>query len=284
MAITEPTHCREGGTVATSVTSFTWTRTVDAMTNGILVVQVVHAGISGNSVSVKWDVAGANQALTLFGIIEPAAAFANEQAELWHLVSPAAGASKLITVTFSGSMAICMGGSIALAGVDQTTVWRNAAQTANSTGPTVPSITVNTASGDRVIDAMVAITNVDDRTPAAGQTKIWHQWNGTLNGAGSDEAATGATQVMSWNTTPSGDPWGQIAGSLMPAAGGGGGGKSLPFLPGASVARFTHPRRRYCYTDHGDPSPISCLSLAAYQHERAAQHRAFLRAVERNAA
>lgn len=226
---------RNTGAKSAGATSISWSHVMGSVSNGLL--QVGANTGSGTSVavsSVVWDDGGANTALskTVNGTDTELTDTANNlKTSWWWLASPASG-TKTIKVTAASSCELAAGSSS----------WSGCAGTFNAASPhktnrganTNPTTTVTTANGERAID--VIGVNLGGGVTAAvgtGQTQIFNQNNGagTSIGAGSDEAATGASVVMDWTgmTTNTNDT-NQICVSLIAASAGGAGSALVPSL------------------------------------------------------
>ena len=221
---------RNTGATSTSASTLSWSHTVGSgLSNSILVVGSGEGNGSNNNVSsVVWDSGGANTALS--NTINGTAARKNDTAsqcwaELWYLLSPAAG-TKTIKVTYGGTIGGGTG-SESWSGVDQTTPFNAASpQVANGNSPTQPSITVTSAAGEQVIDAVVDNENTVDTLAVGGGHTTYAVHNpGSANVAmGGADAAGAATVTMSWSGVTLSAPWAQVAVSMKPDAGGGGAG------------------------------------------------------------
>jgi hypothetical protein len=137
-----------------------------------------------------------------------------------------AGGAATVTVTYpapSGTHASA--GSSSWSGVDQVTPF-NAASPQGSTGtaPTQPSLSVTSAVGEQVIDAVIDNeVNTDTLVVGGSQTSIFNHTQGAnIAGAGSDLAGS-ASVSMSWSGITGGATWAQAGVSIRPSA--------APFVP-----------------------------------------------------
>lgn len=213
-----------GGTGA-GVASLTWNHTVGSLTNGILTVESTSAdAANGKASTVQWDAAGTPVSLTNLGQKNDSAA--QSWAEIWYLKAPASG-TKQVKITFTGTLSTAQSGSASYDGVDQTTPWNAASpQSTNGTAPTQPSLTVTTAAGEQVVDALVdnESAGADTLVPGGSQNTIFNTTQaGNDAGGASDKAAAGTSTSISWSGVGSGSPWAYIAGSMRPASATGGG-------------------------------------------------------------
>lgn len=212
---------RNAGTSSASAASLTWSHTVGAISNGILLVMPQCSSATGVTISsVVWDDGGANTALTRKGQKQDSG---TGWAEIWYLLSPAPG-TKNIKVTYSAAVA-CTAGSASYSGVDQATPF-NAASPQSASGTTATAtVDITSAGGELVIDSVNDNENtIDTLVVGGGQTTI-HNITVSNNTAGASSEEAGAASVtMSWTGLTLSAPWAIIGVSLRPAAG-------LPPLP-----------------------------------------------------
>jgi len=137
---------------------------------------------------------------------------------LYRLVAPDEGSNLTVSVTLSGPPAHYVYGAVSYTGVDQTTPFGTPATptTANSS---TPSITVTSASGELVINAVgfVSLNPAPTMTPGTGtaelcETAIVDAIGGAL---GSEPGASSAT--VDWSKSDS-EGWASLAVSMRPAA------------------------------------------------------------------
>jgi uncharacterized repeat protein (TIGR01451 family) len=195
------------------VSSLTWTHTVGAGANRILIV-----GLSlrdGNVAATGVTYGG--QALTRVGFINSVGN--QNRTEMWRLIAPPVGTAS-VAVTLNQSKQI-VGGSISLTGVDQTTpLGTFVSATAQST---TASVAVASATGELVLDTMTANGDANSTGIAAGSGQA-EQWN-IFSGAGNASSARGggstkpgaASVTMSWTLGVS-KPWSIGAVALKPVS------------------------------------------------------------------
>jgi len=157
-------------------------------------------------------------------------------AEIWYLVNPTPGVAGDIDFTFEGNVAGQCGAITVSGGVDTATPFRNAGQTATGSGPTQPTITVNSATGDIAISCVCDNENaVDTLAEANGQTIIYNNDGDSGNVAGAGGYKAGATTVvMGYTGLTAAAPWVMVGASIQPTGGGGGGGSAQAGWPFAS--------------------------------------------------
>ncbi len=193
----------------TTAGSQTWSHTVTSGSNGILIVSV---SIKTNAVvgSVTYN----NKPLTFaIGWNESSG---KVRSEMWYLKAPDTGTFNIVVTMGSYYFANFVAGATNFFGVDQTTPY-GSLTTAEGSGN--PSITVASAIGELVIDAVAAF-NVDTESSGAGQTILWTNKNGTASNdawAGSSKKEGASSVTMSWTKTGTGaGSWACVALSLKP--------------------------------------------------------------------
>ncbi len=185
--------------------------TIGSGSNRALIVQLSFSNQALSALTVKWDVAGANQSLTLIGTVNVSGA----RSELWGLINPASG-NKIVTVNWTGSSDVCCNAT-AWTGVDQTggaTSFPNFTSATNTTGN--PSLTITSAVGNATMAVATNLSSIS--APTQTQTFL-DTTPSNISGAGS-RAAGAATVTHGW--TSGGGAWSE-AGCDIAAAGGGGG-------------------------------------------------------------
>jgi hypothetical protein len=133
--------------------------------------------------------------------------------QLFYLTAPATGTHP-VQVTLTGGTATMEGGSVSFTGVDQTTPVRNIT-TKFGTG-TGPNVTVASAPGNMVVDALVT------GCPGNITSKQTLRWLNKVNcatagGNGAQSTAAGAASVAMGYTTPN-DWWGMIGMDVVAVA------------------------------------------------------------------
>jgi hypothetical protein len=184
----------------TTATTVSWSHTVGAGSNRILIVGVSIVDTSENSVS---SINYGGSALTRIGTRNRNAGGYYYYTEMWYLLSPANG-TNTITVNISNSASIAAGAA-SFAGVNLSSpLGTFVSANANNSAPTVNATTV---AGDMVIDTLTTIGNSTITTVGANQTIRWNPapggGAGWARGSGSTELATGGTTTMSWSGSSS---------------------------------------------------------------------------------
>jgi hypothetical protein len=188
-------------------TTLSWSHTVGAGSNRILVVGVALANGSSQTVSsVEYN----GDSLTFIGSKENGT---NVRVELWFLLAPDVGLDNTIDITLDGSADIAAG-AVTFTGVNQTTPFDSfASATGTGTGPTVDA---SSAACDVVIDVLGAVA-APSVTAGSGQTLEWTAaYSSTVTGAQSVEGGA-ATTTMS-HTLGSSQAWAVGAVSMNPAS------------------------------------------------------------------
>lgn len=200
------------GAAAAASASLTWSHTVGAGANRLLVVDVA-VGASGDT--------GITLGVTFNGVPMTSVAKVHSNnsnqgyVERFQLVAPATGTFNVV-VTVTGGTPDLEGGSVSCSDVNQTTPLQNIVTAFGSSA--TPSIAVTSAVGNMVIDAVVN----GGAIASSLQTSRWIQnQNGlTAGGNGASSTADGAASVtMSYAVAA--DWWAIIGADIVAAAGGG---------------------------------------------------------------
>lgn len=165
---------------------------------------------TGTQVSVTFN------GVTMLKVLKPFSS-ASDFFQIFYLPSVAAATANVVVT--GGTFLTA--GAINIAGAAGIRTMYSATGTSNA-----PTMTLDTVTGDTVID-MVQQDNANQTyTQGAGQTKLYDQVDATSNqkSAMSYETAAGSSTTMSWSTLNSAQ-WDIGAISLIPATGGGGGGE-----------------------------------------------------------
>ncbi|MBI3812387.1 MAG: hypothetical protein HY283_09330 [Nitrospirae bacterium] len=178
--------------------SLTWSHTVGAGSNSILVVGV---SILNNSSQTVTGVTYAGVPLTLIGSQNNGT---NARVELWYRLVPATGANNVV-VTLSAAAAV-VGGAVSFTGVDQTSPVD--ASAFNSGNITPVTVTITTVTNNAwVVDVLASLaSSANTVTAAAGQTERWNVaigGNPNARGAGSTKGpiSPAGAVTMSWSLT-----------------------------------------------------------------------------------
>lgn len=153
------------------------------------------------------------------------AAVAGNTLEWWRILTPTAGTYNVV-ISASASRRLT-------AAVLNLTGWPDAlarhrfAYAGAFAGTTQPTVTVDTASGNDVIDWLGWNDNTQNVTAGAGQTELWNQEGTTGGGAGdagdqgssgSRKVASATTATMSWTCAVTAEYWGLGALSFRDSA------------------------------------------------------------------
>ena len=198
-----------GGISVTSGSSLTWNHTVTTTGSNLLLTVGVAVGRNPDNVSLAVTYNGVP--MTSVGLVHSNNQIAG-YVELFYLKAPATG-TRAVVVTLSGGTADLEAGSVSFSGVDQTTPVRNITTAAGA--GTTPAVTLASAPGNMVVDAMVTGCN---GTITSNKTLRWVK---TVNcatggGNGAQSTAPGAASVAMGYTVPD-DWWGIIAMDLLAA-------------------------------------------------------------------
>lgn len=194
----------------TSATSLTWSHTCTGSDRVLVVGALINLNIAVTNVTY------AGSGITSIQQVIGGGGFC--RSEQWGKIAPATGANNIV-ITVASATGI-VGGGESVTGADQGSGWQNGA-TASGVS-TTPSVSVTSATGNLVVDAMVNGVNTSDlptATVGAGQTQRWNdQLTNKIRGAGSTEPGAGSV-TMSWSLSSS-DTWGICGVDIIAAAGG----------------------------------------------------------------
>ena len=197
----------------TASTSLSWSHTVAAGANRILVVSV---GVNGDSTNISGVTYG-GQALTRLGTASKGGG-GGVKNELWYLVAPTVGTANVVVTT--GASVSIVAGATTYYGVDQATPYGPAYAVGDS-GNTITGPTVTSTVGELVVDSVV-IRDRSILTAGAGQTAMWTRTaSGAQNLHGGSSTEPGAASVpMTWTAGGTGSgagDWAIVAAALRPA-------------------------------------------------------------------
>jgi len=168
--------------------------------------------------SMVWDAAGANQAFTSMGTKVDNGSF---HAQSFYLVNPTAGASKLVTVTFSSTSPAIGLVAAHFDGVDQATPIRAGTYNSSSSAIRPIDLVITSQANDMTVSGLV--TDGFQNNPTTNKTLIGALFNGGVGLAvGADYANGAATVTHSWDEVGTVGSLGVVGGSLAASAGGGG--------------------------------------------------------------
>ncbi|MGI9067891.1 MAG: beta strand repeat-containing protein [Pyrinomonadaceae bacterium] len=198
------------GVAGANVTTLTWSHTVGTGSNRILIVGV---SIFGGGLTVS-SVTYGGTALTRIGGQTDSGN--KVRMEIWKLVAPASGTASIVVTPSAATRVV--GGAVSFNNVDQTIP--NGTFASASGSSTAPSVNVTSATGEVVIDTLVATGDAISASVGAGQTQRWNKTTGSTStevlGAGSTEPGA-STVTMSW-TLGFSKKWAIGGVSLKPAA------------------------------------------------------------------
>lgn len=207
------------GACAASAASITFSRTVAAGTDVVLIV-----GASGIGAPVN-NVSGVTFNGDALGPVTGAAVTLDDTADIrseqWFLGPgvDADGMAHNVIVTYSGANTAVCAGAVALDGVNQGATPYRTPATQTGTSGTTPTLSVTSVSGDWVIDAIACNFNSCATLEGAGQTERVSAVSGTtLNVDMSSETATTTSTAMTYTITNT-DWWAYVGAAFIPAAG-----------------------------------------------------------------
>jgi hypothetical protein len=191
--------------------SLSWSHTVGAGNNRLLVVRTAHR--DGNKTVSGVTYGG----LALTKLADQNAPGNQNKATLWYMLNPPVGGASVV-VTLSGTVE-ASAAATSFTGVSQSTPLGGF--TSSSGQSPTPQLALSGMDGDVVLDVVSA--NGDAKSMAAGppQTVQWNKGTGTDGGAilGGGSTARGASAVsLSWTLGDS-KPWSMIAALVKPASG-----------------------------------------------------------------
>lgn len=196
--------------------SFTWSHTVGALSNRILLVSV---GFSGGGApetdSALASVTYGGASLTkLTSVAADPALSSNRMLEFWYLIAPTTGTANIVAtltnVTGSKS-AFFYPGAISFSGVDQVTPFRTAVTSSSTASASASLTTTSGASDDIVVAAITARTTATTLTIGATQVRQWqiNKGDNTQNCLTTQNGGSGSiVSTFSW---PSSDREAAIA-------------------------------------------------------------------------
>lgn len=201
--------------VATPVSgtgTVTWTHTMGAGTNQVLIVGIQNFSSTLRTVN----------ALTYNGVgmtlLKAANTGSFDAGELWYLVNPTTGANT-VSCTLSGSASGISAGGMSFTGVDQTTPMDvvGGASQAGSGASISGSITTVTD-----LAWVFGTVTYDDptHTLTCGNTQDWNSTASSHIGAGSHTGpkTPAGSQSLTWTSSANvGTPWVMVLGALRPA-------------------------------------------------------------------
>lgn len=202
-------------------TSLTWSHTIGANTNRILIVGVSTTvnGLLGPNSNRVLSVTYAGQALTLIGSRVSPLPGTRSSTEMFRLIAPPVGTANVV-VTLVGTIGLnnyAVGGSVSFSGVHQTTPHGSFVSGSGSNDS--PTTGLASAANEVVIDNVATTPEAQFLADGAGQTERYNgqSFIGGLISVGAGSTEPGAASVtMSWQSISSGE-WATGAISLKPA-------------------------------------------------------------------
>jgi uncharacterized repeat protein (TIGR01451 family) len=177
-----------------TATTFSWTHTVGAGNNRLLVVGISVMNAGSNSVN---SVTYGGVTLTRIGTRSISSGGSIYLTEMWSLTSPASGsATVVVNVNNAASIAA---GAVSFAGVNLSQPLGSFVSASGTAG--TATVDATTSAGDMVLDTLTTPGNITF-TVGAGQTERWNASAGgsaSVRGKGGTEPAVGQTTTMSWS-------------------------------------------------------------------------------------
>ena len=196
---------------AANVSSLTWSHTVGAGANRILLVSISFRDGNVTATSVTYG----GTALTL---IDSQNGPGNQnRTEMWYLLAPPSGTASVVVNMSAGKRIV--GASVSYTGVNQGSPLGTSA-CANNTG-LIASVAVSSGAGQLVVDTITANGDASLLLAGLAQTQLWNTFSGTGDAgnarSGGSTQAGAATTTMSWTLLVP-KPWSICAVPLLPAA------------------------------------------------------------------
>lgn len=179
-----------------ATTDLDLTMTVTAGSNLAIVAQVNFGNQTPGTVTVTWDPTGANQSLTQITGAAANAVGGIGRAELWGLVNPTPGASKILRLHAANSTTKVLD-AVVWNGVDQTGGATSFAHGTSATGNSAaPSVTITSAAGNKTMDVS---TTASGNFSAPSQTQVYiDNTAADISAAGSRETGSSTPVTHSW--------------------------------------------------------------------------------------
>lgn len=192
-----------------NVTNISWSHTCGSGSNRLLVVGI---GMGGSNAGVTISVTYGASTLTSAGQIN-----SNNQpdgfAQLFYLIAPSSGANTITVTNTGGQQRDLTGGSLSFTGVDQTTPLANT--NTNFGSGTNPTVTITSASGNMVVDAVVCGSPLI----SSGQTLQWmNNLNGNTGAGNAAQSTASGASSVTMSYTSNSDWWGIIGASIQAAS------------------------------------------------------------------
>lgn len=206
----------DAGTTKTgNAASFTWSHTVSAATNRILILSVSIGSNAQQNVSTTTKPTYAGMQFTQINVVNNSAQCT---VEMWYLINPPTGTNNII-LTLTGA-ADMVAAAVSLSGVDQTNPLEQPTGVLSSAKSTAASVTVTTVNNNAWVFDALAFQQSSSAlmTVYAGRQQQCNLVQNTIGGSGSTYGAiaTGGTTVaMNW-TLSANVKWAEIGVSLKP--------------------------------------------------------------------
>jgi len=182
--------------VGESVSTLSWSHAAGSGVNRILIVSVSFRAADKSSIS---SITYGGNDLTLIGTARSPDKKQKYRVSMYYLIAPGTGSADVV-ITFSGDAVLVVAGAISVTHVDQTDPYRAFAWAADKS--TSPSVSIESADGEIVVDTLGTKEKASPATVGSGQTERWNAYTDTSDkhdtlGAGS--TGPGASSVtMSW--------------------------------------------------------------------------------------
>lgn len=208
----------------TNAASASWSHTIGAGSNMVLVVGLATEDTSTTSLNVTAITYNGVAMTPVAGSTATAGSSTLDRTQLFYVLNPAAGAHT-VSVTFGGAANGINAGSVSLSGVAQSAPTAAAINTATS-GNTISASVAVATTGSWIVDVANSGASSSTLTPGASQTKRWGISQSNSGGAGSTAAPATGTSTVSWTASSSS----QLALSAAVFAPAGGGTGTAPTI------------------------------------------------------
>jgi hypothetical protein len=144
----------------------------------------------------------------------------NNSVGVWGLANPPSGAQTVV-ITCSTTGGFTGGAAETVTGSDTTTCFSNSNGTDGAVATSTPSLVVNSASGELVVDALLTGDTFGILTPGGSQTKRFGEIDvPSQQFSGSSAPASAGSTTMSWTIGGGSTNYGITGASFKAAAGG----------------------------------------------------------------
>ena len=181
--------------------------TTSAGSNKILIVSaMLRNNVSGFMPTATY---GGHQ----LSLIKEISQSTSERVKIWYMLEPPVGTGEVV-ITYTGSHNGLDATATTYVGVSQNRPYSSSTGTGAFSGTTA-SVTIPSAPGELVVDAIGYLVDLSDITPQSGQTQRYPTPPSTRAGVSDKKGASSVT--MSWTLPPSSHTWAMTAVSLRPA-------------------------------------------------------------------